>query len=213
MNNRVRIADLPTSHIIDPDSYLIVERPGEGEGTYKCRLGDIQGITSVEADVKQVDEVTTIRIKDNRGETSATIITPTAKIIENSDNTYTIIITDAHGTTETTAVSSIVFDTKPAEGSENAVTSGGLWDIVQSQDQRFSQIETIQTDQSGLITNIQQVQTEQSTSISEIKGVQSEQATLIESLQLSQSDIESRLQLIERSLEQCLGIEASQPLP
>ena len=185
MNDRVRIADLPTSHIIDKDSFMLVERPGVGEGTDNCALGEIQEAITVEADVTQVDKVTTIRIKDIRGETSESIVTPTAVIHDNGDNTYTITITDTDGTTESTAVSKVVFDSEPTEGSVNLINSGEIWNILQDQNERFISIEEIQAGHT----------------------------TAIASLESFQSDAESRLQSIEEALKRCLELEADQPLP
>ena len=80
MNDRVRIADLPSSSNVDKDSYMLVERPGIGKGTFKTTLGDIQEAITVRARVEQVDKLTTIYVKDITGEYQASILTPTAKI-------------------------------------------------------------------------------------------------------------------------------------
>ena len=43
--NQIRIADLPTIDVIDvASSYIIVEKPGYQEGTFKMRLIDIQHV-------------------------------------------------------------------------------------------------------------------------------------------------------------------------
>lgn len=199
MNDRVRIADLPTSHVIDKDSYLLVERPGVGEGTYKCKLGDIQEATTVEAEVTQVDKVTTIRIKDIRGETTASIVTPTAVIHDNGDNTYTITITDTDGTTESTAVSKVIFDSEPTEGSVNLINSGEIWNIIQDQNTRF--------------TSIEEIQAGHTTAISALENITAGHTTAIASLEAFQTDAESRLQSIEEALKRCLELEAGQSLP
>ena len=39
-------ADLPTTTDIAPENYIIIEKPGIGEGTYKGTIGDLQsGVT------------------------------------------------------------------------------------------------------------------------------------------------------------------------
>ena len=38
----VIIADLPTTEDITSDSYVIIEKPGVGEGTYKGTVGDLK---------------------------------------------------------------------------------------------------------------------------------------------------------------------------
>lgn len=141
---QVRVADLPTSSNIDKDSYMIVERPGIGDGTFKSTLGDIQQAITVRASVKQVDNITIIRVKDITGEYSETIVTPSAKVIDNGDNTSTIIITDTEGQTQSTVVNKVAVDPEPTEGSNNFVTSGTIYKIVQNAEHDESRISTLE---------------------------------------------------------------------
>lgn len=98
---QVRIADLPTTSKILPESFLIIERPGVGEGTFKSTVGDVQKATTSYATVSQQEDETYINLKDINGETNATIITPTVTIEEEQDLT-TISVKDYRGTTEST---------------------------------------------------------------------------------------------------------------
>ena len=146
MNDRVRIADLATSAVVDKDCYIIVERPGYGEGTYKATVGDIQEVTAVRAKVTQEGKLTTIWIKDMTGEYEASILTPTAKIVDNGDNTSTITIIDTDGTTECTVVNLIILDPHPIEGSNNLVSSGTVWNIQQDVATEHTRIDNVQSD-------------------------------------------------------------------
>jgi len=48
---QTRIADLPTTSEINPESFVIIERPGVGQGTYKSTVGDLQDAITVHANV------------------------------------------------------------------------------------------------------------------------------------------------------------------
>ncbi len=100
---QVRIADLPNTSVIDPQSYVIIERPGIGEGTFKSTVGDLQKAITVTANVTQEDQLTKIYISDINGETEAYIVTPTANVVQEGVNT-TITITDALGETKAVIV-------------------------------------------------------------------------------------------------------------
>ena len=100
---QVRIADLPNTSVIDPQSYVIIERPNIGEGTFKSTVGDLQKAITVTANVTQVDQLTRIYISDINGETEAYIVTPTANVMQDGVNT-TITITDALGETQAVIV-------------------------------------------------------------------------------------------------------------
>lgn len=143
MSDRVRIADLPTSTVIDKDSFMLVERPGEGTGTYKTTLGDIQEAITVRAKVEQIDNITNIYVKDITGDYEASIFTPTAKVEDNGNNTTTITITDGSGTTQSTVVSRVIFDPYPIEDSNNLVSSGVVYNIKAEQDSHQATIENL----------------------------------------------------------------------
>ena len=138
---QVRIADLPNTSNIDPASYVIIERPGIGEGTFKSTVEDLQKAITVTASVEQSDTVTTIHVKDINSETSAQIVTPTAEITDNGDGTCTITITDTHGTTSEHVVQTVVIDSEPTKGSNHMVTSGTIYNLEQMIEDRLSQVE------------------------------------------------------------------------
>lgn len=143
MAGQVRVADIPTLHGIDAHTYIIVEKPGYQEGTFKSTVGDLQSAISVTASVTQVGNVTTISIHDINQDTQAEIVTPTASIRDNGDNTITITITDTNGTTQQTIVQNVAqFDPAPTEGSTNLLTSGTIYTALQALVQRISQLET-----------------------------------------------------------------------
>lgn len=100
---QVRIADLPNTSVIDPQSYVIIERPEIGEGTFKSTVGDLQKAITVTANVTQEGQLTRIYISDINGETEAYIVTPTANVVQEGVNT-TITITDALGETQAVIV-------------------------------------------------------------------------------------------------------------
>lgn len=126
---QIIIANLPTTSEINPESFVIIERPGIGQGTYKSTVRDLQEAITVHATVEQEDDVTTIRVQDINGTTEETIVTPTATITDNGDNTATITITDTHGVTSQTIVSRVVLDPLPTQGSPNMVTSGVIYSM------------------------------------------------------------------------------------
>lgn len=127
---RIRIADLATTSSVDKDSYVIIEKPGVGEGTYKSTVSDLQEAITVKAKVEQIDNITKISIDDINGHTEEDVIAPTAKIIDNGDGTITIIVTDCAGQTQSTIVKNTgLIDSEPTEGSNNLVTSGTIYDV------------------------------------------------------------------------------------
>ena len=137
---QVRIADLPSSTNIDKDSYMVVERPGVGDGTFKTTLGDIQEAITVRAKVIREGYTTTIVVKDITGETEVALQIPTAKVVENGDNTITLTLTDTDGSTSSTVVSRVEVDAEPTQGSPNFVTSGTVYNIVDEQQHDESRI-------------------------------------------------------------------------
>lgn len=157
MNDRVRIADLPTSTNVDKDSYMLVERPGIGTGTYKTTLGDIQEAITVRARIEQVDKLVTIIIKDITGEYVSEFLIPTAKIVDNGDNTITITLTDTDGVTESTVVSKVVMDPYPIEDSPNLVSSGNVWTIVRDQHAEAERITEVEQDMADTVAKMQEL--------------------------------------------------------
>lgn len=138
----VRVADIPTIHQIDANSYMIVEKPGYEDGTFKATVGDLQQAITVHATVSQQNDVTTIRIQDINGATQETIVTPTATVRDNGNNTITITITDTNGTTQQTIVqNTATFDPVPTEGSTNLVSSGTVYTAIQALASRITQLE------------------------------------------------------------------------
>ena len=143
MTTQVRIADLPTVDKIDAGSYIIVERPGYQEGTFKSTVETLQEATSVTAEVTQENNVTTISVDDIRGHSEASIVTPTAKIVDNKDGTVTIIISDTTGTyRETLIKDTLNLDDEPEYGSENFLTSGAIYNYTQKILDRIALIES-----------------------------------------------------------------------
>ena len=139
---QVRVGDLPVVHSVDRNSYLIVEKPGYQEGTFKATVGDLQDAVTVHASVTQADNVTTIQIDDINGHTEASIVTPTASVRDNGNNTITITITDTNGTTQQTIVQNTArFDPQPTEGSNNLLTSGTIYTALQALIQRITTLE------------------------------------------------------------------------
>lgn len=135
---QIRIADLPSISSVDASYFVIIEKPGLNEGTFKATVGQIQTAVTVSAKVEQVNNVTTIKIDDINGHTEASIVTPTAKVVDNGDNTYTITITDTNGRTQTTAVSRVVLDLVPTQNSSNMVTSGTIYNSLAQRDQTIN---------------------------------------------------------------------------
>lgn len=165
------IANLPTTSEINPQSFVIIERPGIGQGTYKSTVGDLQEAITVHANVIQEDNITritvtdingttqaviftplatvnqegkltTITITDLHGTTTEQILTPTAKIVDNGDNTATITITDTEGTTEDTIISRVILDEEPTEDSPNFLTSGVIYAVQQALSSRIDTDDT-----------------------------------------------------------------------
>ena len=196
MNDRVRIADLATSTVVDKDCYIIVERPGYGEGTYKATIEDIQEVTAVRAKVTQEGKLTTIWIKDMTGEYEASILTPTAKIVDNGDNTSTITIIDTDGTTECTVVNLIILDPYPIEDSNHLVSSGTVWNIQQDVAAEHTRIDDVQSDLDDTKQQLTQ----------EIEDVRHQFTEFIETT-------EHRLEGIDEIMARVLIAERDQELP
>lgn len=138
---KVRVADLPTTSNVDPSSFVIIEKPNVGEGTYKSTVSDLQEAITVHAKVERDGQVTTITIDDINGHTEDSIVTPTAEIVDNGDGTVTIIITDSEGTTRETLLKNVaVIDPEPTEGSNNLVTSGTIYNLEQDINARIDQL-------------------------------------------------------------------------
>ena len=130
---RIRIADLATTSSVDKDSYVIIEKPGIGDGTYKSTVSQLQEAITVKAKVEQFDNITKISIDDINGHTEEEVFAPTAKIIDNNDGTITIIITDGEGQTQSTIVKDAsIIDSQPVEGSNHFVTSGTIFDVQET---------------------------------------------------------------------------------
>lgn len=133
MSDKIRIADLPESTTLDANSFMIVERPGVGTGTFKATLRQIQEAITVSAKVEEIDKEVTITIQDITGQSSVSMLIPTAKITDNGDGTSTLVLTDIDGTTQSIIINSLVFDDEPTEGSINIVNSGVVWSSLNSQ--------------------------------------------------------------------------------
>lgn len=155
---QIRIADLPSTTQIDGDSYVIIEKPEVGDGTYKAKVFELQKAVLVTANVTRAGDVITISIQDYSGRTSetltipkakvttvgntitiemkdesgtstATVTNPTAQIIDRGDGTSEIIMTDSTGTTSSVVVNNTFhFDPEPTEGSTNLISSGAVYD-------------------------------------------------------------------------------------
>lgn len=104
MARPIRIADLPSAVDIDPQSYVIIEKPGVGDGTFKGTVGQLQEAITVEAEVTQEDNITTIHIKDINKETTEQIVTPLADVTRDANDLISITITDARGETQASFV-------------------------------------------------------------------------------------------------------------
>lgn len=105
---QVRIADLPTTPVVDAESYVIIERPGSGDGTYKSTVSDLQKAITVTAEVTQTDENVHIEVDDINGTTSADLVSPTVNITQ-EDGVVNISSRDYRGTLlEGTLVSPVI---------------------------------------------------------------------------------------------------------
>ena len=130
--NTVRISDLPSVRDgIAKGSYVLIDNPIDGEGTYKATVEQLQSVISVDAKVTQSHGVVTISIKDVNGQTIQSFHIPDARVEEGSD-TCVITVTDSNGdTTTATVLKSVPIDTTPTEGSSRAITSGAVYDLAQ----------------------------------------------------------------------------------
>lgn len=141
------LANLPTTSEIDPASYVIIERPGIGKGTYKSTVGDLQEAITVHAKVTQDGDMTTIEVQDINGTTTETIVTPTANVTQEGDIT-TIRIHDYLGTTEHKIV------TPTANVSQiDDVTTISIHDYLGTTEHEIV-TPTAKVEQDGLITTI-----------------------------------------------------------
>ena len=140
---QIRIADLPTMTDVSKENFLLVERPGYQEGTFKCTVSDLQQAVTVTASVTRSGQDTTIKIDDINGHTEDTIVTPTATVVDNHNNTSTIFITDTTGESHTTVVNKVVIDTAPTQGSPNLLTSGTLYDELKRRDDEIARLNSI----------------------------------------------------------------------
>lgn len=136
--DRVIIKNLPTIEEVSPDGYMIVETPDEGFGTYKAKIRDIQHATIAYVNITKDGKVITITCRDITGETSETITEPTAKVVDNGDGTCTFTLTDVDGQTEVTILSYPHTDPQPTPGSDNFITSGTLYDIFTSINEKLT---------------------------------------------------------------------------
>lgn len=126
----VRVADLPSTSNIDPNSYTIIEKPGYGEGTFKSTVRDLQNAITVTANIQKVGDETIIRIKDINGETSESLFNPSARVVDNGNGTVTIWTRDAQGETSVTILKDgVIVDPVPIIGSNNLITSGELYNL------------------------------------------------------------------------------------
>ena len=189
---QIRIADLPSTNQIDGDSYVIIEKPEVGAGTYKAKVNQLQRALIVYANVTRTDDTVTIYLKDITGQssesiviphasvtksgrridinmsdedgsTSAFLFDPVARVIDNGDNTITLQLSDSSGTTQSTIIKSVQVDPHPTQGSTNFVTSGEIYSIVQSLTQ---QITNLQTRIATLENQVQSMQSEMGRTIS-----------------------------------------------
>lgn len=153
---QVRIADIPSTENIDAESYVIIERPGKGYGTYKSTVSDLQKVITVTANIKQVDDVVTISISDINGSTSDQFVIPSATMEDNGDNTVTFTVKDTEGTSSITLLrDSRLVDPTPTEGSQNIVTSDTIFNIQQSIQSAFTAVSERLDDISNKIEDIQ----------------------------------------------------------
>lgn len=190
------IADLPNTTEINPESYVIIERPGIGQGTYKATVGDLQDAITVHAKVENyIDEsgnrVTKFTVTDILGTTEDIIVTPTATITDNGDNTSTITITDANGVTRDTVVNKVIYDTEPTQGSNNLLSSGTIYDQNNAIKDRILSAE----DRIGIIENRE-------------SSVESRLIAIEERL----GNIENRIYAVEEATEKSLIVESNNAL-
>jgi len=76
----------------------------------------------------------TMTVTDSSGTVTRTIVdgmSPSARIVDNGDGTSTITITDISGTTTQTVINSVTVDSAPTSGSNNPVSSGGVYTALQ----------------------------------------------------------------------------------
>lgn len=124
----IRMKDLPKALSVDPESYVIIEKPEEGVGTYMATVRELQEAITVTANVRDVDRIIRISIDDINGHTQTDIYRPKASVKDNGNNTVTITCTDDSGTTEETVIQgTVVTDPEPTPGSGNFLTSGTLY--------------------------------------------------------------------------------------
>lgn len=155
----MRIADLPNISDIDPDSYVIVETPGQGEGTYKGTVGDLQRAITVEASVSEVpsEKKVLIHVKDINGETNEYIVIPQASVKNNFDGTSTLTVVDAYGQTQSIFINTVSLDPWPTQGSTRLVTSGSLYTEFESDRDRITDVEVRLADAESVVSKLKKI--------------------------------------------------------
>lgn len=156
--NQVIIANLPISEVIAPENFIIIEKPGIGEGTYKSTVGDLQRAITVSGHVEQEGNVVKFIVTDINGTTEATINTPQAEIVDNGDGTMSFIVTDATGTTRVDFIRDTrMVDPRPIPGSNNILTSGTIYNVETSLLSRIDELEAMIGQLNTKIAQLEQV--------------------------------------------------------
>lgn len=141
MANQIRVADLPNAEVVDGQSYVIIEKPGLGQGTYKSTVRNLQNAITVKAEVTDTEESTKIEVTDIDGTTESTIVKPIAHIHDNGDGTCTITMRDASGVTTETIVQSVIIDPIPTEDSNHMVSSGTVFTVNKNLQENIDSLE------------------------------------------------------------------------
>lgn len=139
---QVRVADLPVVTNVHPESYVIIERPGVGNGTFKATVRDLQQAIRCLASVKRQANIVRITIDDMNGHTEQDIFYPTARIVDNGDGTVTITLSDESGVTTQTVFSVAAgVDPEPQEDSPHIVTSGTVYNVQQNLQEQINSLQ------------------------------------------------------------------------
>lgn len=139
---QVRVADLPVVTNVYPESYVIVERPGIGNGTFKSTVRDLQQAIRCLASVERQANIVKITIDDMNGHTEQDIFYPIARIADNGDGTVTIILSDESGVTTQTVFSvASGVDPEPEEGSPHIVTSGTVYNVQHNLQEQINSLQ------------------------------------------------------------------------
>lgn len=203
---QVRVADLPSTDNIAKENYVIIEKPGQGDGTFKSTVSDLQKAITVTAKVEQVENVTKILIDDINGHTEGQVVAPTARIRDNKDNTVTLTVMDASGTQSITLLrDSRIPDSEPTEFSNNILTSGTLYNEFQKIKQSsetstadlLAKIEELDNKTSEQFNTVTAHLTTIDSKLDEIDERLDEHDTSISILTESLSDLTDRVELIE----------------